>query len=290
VRGVREGALIDSFLGERHELTQLERMFAVRLASRLGQALDNARLYERLSDVAVTLQTSLARSAPSVPGLSVDLYRKVAYSPQLVGGDFADAFLTGSSIDVLVGDVEGKGVGASALAETVRSGIRAVATLQEPPAFVLSHLNRVLRDEEVTQFCTVLLLRLDPRTGAATLASAGHPAPICAGPRGARLIEPVYGPPLGAFDGEYEEVTASLEPDEVLLLYTDGLTEARGPDGTLFGEQRVLDVLRDAAPMSAKEVTTALRAAVAGFAPDLRDDLQLLAVSFAGVPAAESET
>ena len=168
-------------------------MFAVRTASRLGQALDNARLYERLSDVAVTLQTSLARATPTVEGLSVDLYRRVAYSPHLVGGDFADVFRTGRTIDVVIGDVEGKGVGASALAETVRSGIRAVASLRESPAFVLTHLNRVLREEEASQFCTVLLLRLDPLTGVATVASAGHPAPVSAGPRGARLIEPATG-------------------------------------------------------------------------------------------------
>jgi Stage II sporulation protein E (SpoIIE)/GAF domain len=282
VHGVREGVLIFSFLGERHRFTEIERMFAVRLASRLGQALDNARLYERLSDVAVTLQTSLARSAPTVEGVSVDLYRRVAYSPHLVGGDFADVFRAGQSIDVVIGDVEGKGVGASALAETVRSGIRAVATLHESPAFVLGHLNRVLRDERATQFCTVLLLRLDPLTGAAIVASAGHPAPLCAGPRGVRLIEPVYGPPLGTFEYEYEEITAAFDPDEVLLLYTDGLTEARGTDGSLFGEERVLGVLREAAPANAKAATEALRAAVERFAPDLRDDLQLLAVSFAG--------
>ena len=282
VRGVREGALIFSFLGERHEFTKFERRFAERLASRLGQALDNARLYERLSDVAITLQTSLARSVPAVPGLAVDLYRKVAYSPQLVGGDFADVFRTGESIDVVIGDVEGKGVGASALAETVRSGIRAVATLQESPAFVVSHLNRVLRDEQATQFCTVLLLRLYPLTGTVTLASAGHPAPICAGPRGARMIEPDYGPPLGAFEFEYEEVTGRLDPDEVLLLYTDGLTEARGADGSLFGEERVLRVLAEAEPVNAQAATAALRTAVESFARDLRDDLQLLAVSFSG--------
>ncbi len=285
VRGVREGALIFAFRDGQHVFTELERMFAVRMASRLGQALDNARLYERLSDVAVTLQTSLARATPTVEGLSVDLYRRVAYSPHLVGGDFADAFRTGRSVDVVIGDVEGKGVGASALAETVRSGVRAVASLRESPAFVLTHLNRVLREEGATQFCTVLLLRLDPLTGVATVASAGHPAPVSAGLRGARLIEPVYGPPLGAFEFEYEEITTAFDPDEVLLLYTDGLTEARGPDGELFGEERVLDVLGRAAPASAKAATAALRDAVERFTADLRDDLQLLAVSFTGAAA-----
>ena len=71
----------------------------------------------------------------------------------------------------------------------------------------------------------------------------------------------------------------------MLVLYTDGLTEARDPDGALFGEQRVLDVLDRAAPASAKAATAALRDAVERFAPDLRDDLQLLSVSFAGAAA-----
>lgn len=281
IRGVREGALIFSFLEEPHEFSEIERMFAVRAASRLGQALENARLYERLSDVAVTLQSSLARSTPQVEGLSVDLHRRVAYSPQLVGGDFADVFRTGDSVDIVIGDVEGKGVGASALAETVRSGIRAVASLKESPGFVLTHLNRVLLEEKTTQFCTVLLLRLDLRTGRVVVASAGHPAPFCAGPRGARLIEPVYGPPLGAFDHRYAERATDVHPDEVLLLYTDGLTEARAADGDFFGEDRALRTLSDAAPGSPQQATAALRAAVERFAPDLRDDMQLLAVSFA---------
>jgi hypothetical protein len=281
VRGVREGALVFAFLEERHYFTEIERMFAVRAASRLGQALENARLYERLSDVAVTLQASLARAVPEVEGLSVDLYRRVAYSPQLVGGDFADVFRTGDVVDVLIGDVEGKGVGASALAETVRSGVRAVASLMKSPAFVLTHLNRVLIDEGTLQFVTVLLLRLDTRTDEITVASAGHPPPFCAGPRGARVVEPMYGPPLGTFDYEYREVTSSFSPEEVLLLYTDGLTEARAADGTLFGEDRVLRTLSDAAPETPQAATAALKEAVERFAPDLRDDLQLLAVSLA---------
>jgi serine phosphatase RsbU (regulator of sigma subunit) len=281
VRGVREGALVLSFIEERHEFSDIEQMFAVRAASRLGQALENARLYERLSDVAVTLQASLARAVPEVEGLSVDLYRRVAYSPQLVGGDFADVFRTGDAVDVVIGDVEGKGVGASALAETVRSGVRAVASLRKSPAFVLGHLNRVLIDEGTQQFVTVLLLRLDTRTNEITVASAGHPPPFSAGLRGARILEAVYGPPLGTFDYEYEEAVVPFRPDEVLLLYTDGLTEARGADGTLFGEDRVLRVLSDAAPESPQAATAALKQAVERFAPDLRDDMQLLAVGFA---------
>ncbi len=289
VHGVREGVLVFSFLHEIHEFSESERMFAVRAASRLGQALENARLYERLSDVAVTLQASLARAAPEVDGLSVDLYRRVAYSPQLVGGDFADVFRSGDYVDIVIGDVEGKGVGASALAETVRSGIRAVAGLEKSPAFVLGHLNRVLLDEGTLQFVTVLLLRLDTRTNEVRVASAGHPPPFLAGRRGARIVEPVYGPPLGTFDYQYEEAVSSFHPDEVLLLYTDGLTEARAADGSLFGEDKVLRTLSDAAPDSPAAATAALKEAVERFAPDLRDDMQLLAVSFAPVRRDEPE-
>jgi sigma-B regulation protein RsbU (phosphoserine phosphatase) len=148
----------------------------------------------------------------------------------------------------------------------------------------------VLIDEGASQFVTVLLLRLDTRTNQVTAASAGHPPPFCAGPRGARIIEPVYGPPLGTFDYEYVEVTSPFRPDEVLLLYTDGLTEARGADGTLFGEDRVLQTLGDAAPESPQAATTALKRAVERFAPDLRDDLQLLAVSFVQVGGTSPKT
>ena len=86
---------------------------------------------------------------------------------------------------------------------------------------------------------------------------------------------------MGTFDYEYQEAVSSFHPDEVLLLYTDGLTEARAADGTLFGEDRVLRTLSDAAPESPQAATAALKDAVERFAPDLRDDMQLLAVSFA---------
>jgi sigma-B regulation protein RsbU (phosphoserine phosphatase) len=129
-------------------------------------------------------------------------------------------------------------------------------------------------------FVTMLVLVLEPRSGALELAAAGHPAPLVRRADGmvsALAIE--GGPPLGAMsEPSYAASRHALEPGDVVLLYTDGLDEAHSPEGELFGVERVRAALADAA--SAQEAIAALREALAAFVGNepQSDDLTLLAV------------
>jgi sigma-B regulation protein RsbU (phosphoserine phosphatase) len=118
---------------------------------------------------------------------------------------------------------------------------------------------------------------LDPRNGQGTLASAGHPPAVHLCDVGHRLIEPDYGLPLGALEQSFTATGFALAPGEALVLYTDGLTEARHSGG-LFGEKRLLGVLGGAQNRDPEHLIECLREAVVSYAGELKDDLQIMAL------------
>ena len=171
--------------------TQDELVVFRSLAGVIGQALENARLFEAQRNIAQTLQESFIHPLPLVAGLELGVVAKTAHEPELVGGDFGDVFMVDDThVVVLIGDVAGKGVRAASLTETVRSKIRAFATIDPSPAFILGKTNELLLrfdpdDPHVTAFCAVL----DPHTGHLSYASAGHPAPVHLGAFSCRPLE-----------------------------------------------------------------------------------------------------
>ena len=129
---------------------------------------------------------------------------------------------------VLIGDVTGKGIPAAGMTETVRSAFRTLALISTAPEFILRHINRMMLEEPHTdQLVTALLLRIDLGRGVVSLSSAGHPPPVRVTAAGASLVEPPYRPPLGAFGSTYETRQVPLAAGETLVLYTDGVAEAR---------------------------------------------------------------
>ena len=135
---------------------------------------------------------------------------------------------------------------------------------------------RMRRARDVTAFYSVL----DPRTAHLLHASAGHPAPIHCGPFGARPLAVTYGPPLGSFSAAYSTGQATLTLEDYLVLYTDGVTEGRH-GRELYGESRLLDVLKAVNGLSAQEVAADVLSDVGTFADRLADDIQILAVRLA---------
>jgi len=181
----------------------------------------------------------------------------------------------------VVGDVAGKGVRAAGLTETVRTKIRALAAIDASPAFVLRKTNELLLSYEPDEpHITAILAVVDPRTGHVTYASAGHPAPVHLGAYTSRLLDVPFGLPLGSLDREYTNGYANLTLEDYLVLYTDGVTEARGGDG-LFGEQRLLEVVSQLRGSSAQSVAEGVRDAALAFAGRLRDDLQVVVLRLA---------
>ena len=265
--------------GDRRPFSPQEVELVEAIAGQAGAAVAHARLFEEQQRIATTLQANFIHPLPSVAELELGIVSQTAFEPELVGGDFSDVFvLADGRVAILIGDVAGKGVRAAGLTETVRAKVRALASIDSSPAFVLAKANELtLRldpdDPHVTAFYCVL----DPRTGHLSYASAGHPAPIHLGSSACAPLPVTYGPPLGAFLHDYATAHAVLTRDDCLVLYSDGVTEARR-DGELFGERRLIETVCSRRGHSPQELAESVRDAAVGFAGQLKDDLQIVAL------------
>jgi PAS domain S-box-containing protein len=261
-----------------------DRSLARQLGRRVGVAIDNARLYEEQHLIASTLQRVLLPPAlPAIPGLEV----AARYTPMgdgvEVGGDFYDLFDVGSSWVAVIGDVCGKGVEAAGLTSLVRHSLRGLAHGDPLPGVALSRLNDAIVAERglESRFSTVAYARLTREgTGvAATVATAGHPSPLVV--RADGPVEELGRPGtlLGPFSAvRVHDESARLAPGDALVLYTDGVTEARR-DGDMFGEERLRALLSGLAGRPAAELVEGVeRAVVAHHGGPLHDDLALLAL------------
>jgi sigma-B regulation protein RsbU (phosphoserine phosphatase) len=238
---------------------------------------------ERLSDA---LQASLLPPRPpSVPGMEVATRFVAGESGLIVGGDFYDVFrLASNDWAVVLGDVGGTGARAAALTALARWTVRASAVRHFQPVDVLRDLNAaLLADGDADDhFCSVVFARLELDTCGAwlTLASSGHPLPVLV--RASGLVERrgTSSLPLGMFD-DIDPVgdRVGLGPGDALVFYTDGITEARGADGDLFGETRLLAELARCAGLSAEETVTHVVDAAHAFAGGrIGDDVAVLVV------------
>ena len=256
--------------------------FADKLAASISTALANARLYEEQQRIATTLQENFVHELPEVAGLELAVVSKPANEPELVGGDFSDVFVVDEThVVALIGDVAGKGVRAAGMTETVRSAVRALAAVDPSPSFVLAKTNELLlRFDPEEPHVTAFLAVLDPHTGHLGYASAGHPAPIHLGAFSCQPLAVTYGPPLGSFERPYTSNHAMLTPEDYLVLYTDGVTEARrGLE--LLGEKRLVETLSGLRGRSAQEVAEGVRDAALAFADRLSDDVQVVVLRLA---------
>ncbi len=253
--------------------------FADKLAVAVSSALENARLYEEQQSIATTLQENLIHPPPEVPGLDIAVRALPARSPDLVGGDFSDLFLLEDRrVVIVIGDVAGKGIRAAGLTETIRSTVRAFACIDAAPAFILRKANEVLLRRELGQpHVTALLCLLDPASGEATMASAGHPPPVHVSPSGSALVDLSFGMPLGTMTGDYLPCRITLDPKDYLVLFTDGVVDARR-GSEFFGEERLLAVVDGLRGASAEQMAAGLADAALAFGGSLGDDLQLTVV------------
>ncbi|MFL6008363.1 MAG: SpoIIE family protein phosphatase [Rubrobacteraceae bacterium] len=234
------------------------------LAYRCALAVDNSRLYSERSHIARTLQRSLLPRLAEIPGIEVGVEYLPMGQENEVGGDFYDLIHTeGARCLAVIGDVCGKGAAAAAVTALTRYTIRAVAMREDEPSTVLRGLNEaMLRQLGDEQFCTVACARLEPAPGGFELdvARGGHPAPLLV--RADGYIEAVVpaGRALGVFlDPGLAVQKIQLGQGDAAVFYTDGITEARGPDGSLFGEERLRALLRSCAGIDAPAIAQRLR-------------------------------
>jgi serine phosphatase RsbU (regulator of sigma subunit) len=255
------------------------------LAARAQLHLQNARLYAERSHVAATLQAGLRPGAlPRIPGVEVAARFLPAGDENGVGGDFLDVFPTGEHAwTVIVGDVSGKGPEAAAVTAAARHTQRAVSMLDDRPQANLCMLNRALRETGARgTYCTVLYGRICPGEDGLALrySNAGHPPPLRVRPDGTvDELDGGRGPLAGATeDAQFVEATARLAPGDLLLLYTDGVTEVCTDDLAL-GERALRGVLQQTAGSSAEDVVAAVERRALELQRDARrDDIALVAI------------
>lgn len=246
---------------------------------------------ERLRRINSTLQaTLLPPTLPSVPGLEIAAHYHIA-SLDDVSGDFYDLFpLADGAWGVFLGDVCGKGAPAAVVTSLARYTLRAAAVHAADPARVLRHLNTALNNEyrgRKTTFCTVLfgLLTAGQRGGFhITLASGGHPPALLMRADGtARYLPTPGGQLIGALpDATIATTTVDLAPGDTLLLYTDGITEARTAIGDRYGEQALLDLALAVTPATATTIVDAIRDLLDTLGNGVEDDTAVLAVHAPG--------
>ncbi|MDT0353225.1 PP2C family protein-serine/threonine phosphatase [Pseudonocardia charpentierae] len=245
---------------------------------------------DRLARLAATLQRTLLPPAlPVVPGLEVAAHYHPASTDE-VGGDFYDLFrLDDGRWGLFIGDVCGNGAGAAVVTSLARYTLRAAAVHDPDPVAVLTELNAALHRERLDpahRFCSVVFGVLTPGADGCgvVLATGGHPPPVVIRSDGtAEYGYDVGGQVVGLLpEASFVATALHLGPGDTLLLYTDGLSEARVDRDTRFDEDDLLEFLASQAPASASHAVAAVRGLLDGFGPALDDDTALLVV---GVPA-----
>ena len=259
-------------------LTSLANTAAIKIQNlRLQETAAAKQRIEREMALAWDVQRRLfPETAPELPG--TELFGRTVPS-RTVSGDYYDFFVRGDgTVDVVVADVCGKGMAASILAASVQSAFQAWAAERVPPERVCARLNDLVhRRTSPEKFVTFLVALYDPATGSVVFSNAGHNPGIVLRASGGHELLGAQGPPLGLFPGRpYGSGSLTLRSGDLLVLYTDGVTEAANPDDEEFGLDRLVALARGAASRPLEEVEETIGKGLAAFA--------------AGVPFADDRT
>ncbi|MFE3555800.1 SpoIIE family protein phosphatase [Streptomyces sp. NPDC059193] len=297
-RGIRFGRITLWRTGDAPPLDADDLALLEEIAARAAVAVDNARRYTKERRTAVGLQRSLLPPATAeTPALEAASVYLPADADSGVGGDWFDVIpLSSARVALVVGDVAGHGLHATAMMGRLRSAVRAMADLELEPEELLAHVDdmvlQVVAEAESEDAedgdhgpplpsgpagATCLYAVYDPVTGNCVMASAGHPPPAVVGPDGTvEYVELSPGPPLGVGGWPFEPVERELPAGSVLALYTDGLIE-RGEEGDIDQGMEDLAARLLRADVLGRPLRQARHDIVEGLPPGrLRDDVTLL--------------
>ncbi len=279
-----------------YEIHELQLLTIV--AGQIALQLENSRLYEeevakqKMEEELAMARRIQARLLPgSIPRLEgIDIHA-VNISSKQVSGDYYDLIpREDGKLALVIADVSGKGMPASILASNLQAAVRAQCDLYDSPARILDRINRQIHaSTEPEHFATLFLAIFDPARHSLVYSSGGHNAPVLVHADGTTRELDKGGLPLGAFDfGSYEEEEITLAAGDLLFMYTDGLTETKGPDGDEdFGEGRLSTLLRDRMGIRVDELITGITADLATFSGrnEHDDDITMIALKV-GAPEA----
>jgi serine phosphatase RsbU (regulator of sigma subunit) len=250
------------------------------ICAQAALAIDNGRLYQQQKEFADTMRRSLLpRSHPELQGLEIgEVYQPSARVD--VGGDVYDFLeLGGDRLAVVLGDVTGHGIEAAADMAMAKFVFRSLAREHSEPADFLASANDVVVDEIAAgKFITMIYLAVHAATGAVAVGCAGHPAPLLVAPDGSVEQLHVSGLALGVEPGQtYEETSATVERGGALVVYTDGVIEARR-EGEFYGVERLIEVVGASLQQPAAEIARIVMKDCREFAVDLTDDCALVVI------------
>jgi serine phosphatase RsbU (regulator of sigma subunit) len=290
------GALVLARRGPDAEFTADDEILARIFAARAGAAISAAALYREQVDTSAILQADLLPpELPQLEGVELVGSYQAAREALLIGGDFYDVFgpdAQSTDTVIVLGDVCGKGPEAAVLTGKVRQTLRALRLVEASPEAMLTVLNQtLLQSGRQYRFVTMVVgsvRRIEHGRVRMTLATGGHPRPLVLRADGTVEEVPTSGTLIGAVPRTViRPATIELAPGELCLLYSDGLTEARGgATGTeQYGERRLQDALATCRGMPATALVERIRQLVSdwvhGDGGD-NDDIAMLAV---GAPA-----
>lgn len=267
-----------------HQMSDEDVAYYQSLGAEIGVVLENARLYECEHGIAETLQETLIVMPSHVPGIEFSRsYETATLEAGRVGGDFVDVFEAQPNIVGLsLGDVSGKGIDAAVTTSLIRNTLRVHALDGLPAADVVHKANTVMRRFiEVDSFVTLWFGLLDTRTGELRYVCAGHPPALVVSPGGAIRELRWQDPFLGAFRAAtFTEFECVLHRGERLVLYSDGIIEARAPSGEFLGEEGLHDLVRRFAKQPTSAASRLIMDEVIAFSEGvLRDDAALLVIA-----------
>ena len=224
---------------------------------------------------------------------SFDIYASMKTARE-VGGDFYDFYFTGpKTVAFLVADVSGKGVPAAMFMMRAKTLLKSAAQTGKPLADVVAETNDALCEgNEANMFVTAWIGEINVETGRVTYVNAGHNPPVVRRGGAVAYLRGKPGLVLGALAGvPYRSCELSLAPGDAIYLYTDGITEQPNASGELFGEARLLELLK-AAPCCQKDLLDGVLASVAAYAGAVEqaDDCTQLAIRYRGVPTSVEHT
>ncbi|EHR63428.1 PP2C family protein-serine/threonine phosphatase [Saccharomonospora cyanea] len=257
---------------------------AEEFARRVAATVESARLYEERGQMADALEQVLRPpELPEYPGVYMAARYRPGEQRLRIGGDFYDVHGDADDFTVVIGDICGKGIDAAVFTSLARQTIRTAAFFDRSPARVLGALNEVLRTQLAQRFVTAACARFRRRPGeetmTVTVAVAGHPPPLVLRADGAVDETTVTGTVAGIISGlSFAEAEVRLGVKDTVLLYTDGVDEARGREG-FFGQERLRVLLPEYAGASPATLCEAVEQRVLDHLDGAaHDDIALIAV------------
>lgn len=257
-----------------------------RLTTAIGREMAQREALNRELEIAREVQEHLfPQRLPPAPGLD---YCGQCRPAREVGGDYYDFLeLAGGRLGIAIGDVSGKGVGASLMMASLEASLRALAPVVDDPAELMERVNALVYQASASnRFATLFYAQYDPSSRRLSYVNAGHNPPVvlrnCAGACQVLRLE-TGGPVIGLLPHRYQRGVFSLEAADLVVLFTDGVSESMNARYEEWGEERMIEFAKTCHGLAAPEVTRRILAAAQAFAAGApqHDDMTLVVLRVA---------